>query len=59
MVIVKAESIKESNHQIAFQLFTKNLRNKVAVCGGIMWFNGRTQWSVERQSQGINKDVFT
>ena len=48
MVIVKAEAIKESNHQISFQLFAKRLRNKVPVCGGCMWFNGRTQWAVER-----------
>jgi hypothetical protein len=48
MVIVKAEAIKESNHQIGFQLFAKDLVNKVPVCGGIMWFNGRTQWAVER-----------
>lgn len=59
MVIVKAESIKESNHQISFQLFAKGLRNKVPVCGGLMWFNGRTQWAIERQAAGINETIYS
>ena len=24
-----------------------------------MWFNGRTQWGIERQAAGINNNVFT
>ena len=29
------------------------------VCGGLMWFNGKTQLAIERQSYGINTDIFT
>lgn len=50
MMIIKAESIKESNHQICFQIFTKNLRNRLSYCGGVMWLQGRTSIAIERQS---------
>ena len=40
MVIVRAESIKESNHQVQFQISTIGLRNKAPSCFGICSFYG-------------------
>ena len=40
MIIVRAESIQESNHQVSFQISTTGLRNKAPSCFGMLHFYG-------------------
>ena len=48
MIIVRAESIKESNHQVSFQISTTSLNNKAPSCLGIMKSYGKTTYEILR-----------
>ena len=58
MIIARAESIQQSNHQVSFQISTTGLRNKVPSCFGIMSFYGQTVYEIQRASTG-NPDQFS
>lgn len=58
MVIVRAESIQESNHQVSFQISTTGLVNKAPSCFGILHFYGQTIYEISRASLG-NMEQFS
>lgn len=48
MIIVRAESIKESNHTVSFQITSTGLKNKVPTCMGLVGFYGTTVLEIGR-----------
>ena len=58
MIIIRAESIKESNHQVSFQISTVGLKNKAPSCFGLLSFYGQTVYEIQRATIN-NPDQFS
>ena len=52
MMIARAESIQESNHQVSFQITTTGLKNKAPSCFGALKFYGQTVYEIQRATIG-------
>ena len=57
MLIVHAESIKESNHLVSFQISSINLKNKVPAYLGLCAFYGQTVFEIHRATAN-NRQLF-
>lgn len=58
MIIVRAESIKQSNHTVQFQISASALKNKAPACMGLLAFYGMTVFEISRASVA-EPDIFT
>ena len=58
MVIVRAESIKESNNHVCFKIVTQKLIAKAPSCIPFLQFNGQTTYEIHR-AQGSDVQKFT
>lgn len=62
MIILRAESVKESNNMVLFQIQSQNLANKVPLCFGCCKMGGATYYEIQRATAGSDKNfskVFT
>ena len=57
-IIVKAESLKESNHNIIYQLKCKNIKNTSGGCMGLCGVAGKLRYEIRRQIGGPSSNHF-
>lgn len=57
-IIIRGDSLKESNHNVIYQIRCNNIQNTVGGCFGMCGMAGKVRYEIRRQVGGPNSNHF-